>query len=143
MNPKAIIGAAVLFVLMSMLSWALLERNGRMKVQADYDGFVAKAQVLAAQQLEANARKEKEYAEKLRMAESARSAAVIKLREYQAGARSNRVSVTPATATDNLCFSRAKFDTAIQSFLEEVEGLLATGDLALIDNHSLIEAWPK
>ena len=131
-------------VMFALGGYAWVEHQEKITIQAQYDGFVAKAQAIAAAQLAANARKEKQYAEKLHAAESDRDTAVGRLRDYQANTNRLRVSVTPKApqGTDRVCFTRSKLDAAIQQLITEVQGLLATGDSSLIANREALQAWP-
>lgn len=137
-----LLAVALLIATLSASTW--FERQRYLTTKAQYDGFVATAQALAAQQLAENARKEKAYADQVHAAESDRDAAVKRLRDSEADTRRLRMSVTPeaAAGTDRVCFTRTGLDRAIQGLLADVQGFLEEGDGALIDNQAWAKAWP-
>ena len=142
-NPKLILAGGLLLVILSLTTWGFYERSGKLSIKADYDGFIAKAQILAAERLVENARKEKEYETKLRSAESARSVALAKLREHQKRADLSGMSFLPVTPANRVCFDRTQLESAIGVLVKDLQGFAEQGDIALIDTHTLLEAWPK
>lgn len=138
-----IIALAGLLAALAGSTW--FEHQRYLTTKAQYDGFVAQAQALAAQQLAENAAKEKAYANQVHTAESDRDAALKRLRDSQADTDRLRMSVTPeaAAGTDRVCFTRTGLDRAIQSFLADVQGFLEEGDSALIDDQAWAKAWPR
>lgn len=146
MPSLKLIGISIVLAIIAGLSSATwFEHQKYLTTKAQYEGFVAKAQALAAQQLAENARKEKEHAQILQDALAARDAAFSSLRHYADLARSGRLSITPIASpgTDRLCFSRPAFDAALQQFLGTTEGLITEGDGSVIDNQAWAQAWPK
>jgi hypothetical protein len=113
--------------------------------RAEHTTYVTKAEKLASDQRAKIAQLEKDNAEKEHAAELARIAFSDELRRNRELARTNRMSVTPATqaGSDRLCFSRTAFDAALQQFLGEIEGFVAEGDSTLGNARFLLASWPK
>lgn len=132
---------ALLILIISLSGYGWFEHNRYVTTKLEYDGFVSKAQAIAAQQLSNNERKEKEYANKLHIAESARLDAFNKLREYQARPRGERLPGSPQTSgnADTVCWSIERFDLG----LRELEEIIIAGQKALIINKEALEAWPQ
>ena len=143
MNPKLLMVGGLLLVILALTTWGFYERSGKLSIKADYDGFVAKAQILAAERLAENARKEKEYETKLRNAESARAAAIAKLREHQKRTDLSGMSFLPATPTNRVCFDRTQLESAIGNLVKDLQGLAEQGDIGLIDLRTVLDSWPK
>ena len=132
----------ILSILSTLFAWGMWERSGKLSIKAEYDGFVIKAQILAAERLAENRKKEIEYEERLKTAEFARTVAINQLRISQERARVSRMSIIPQ-GPERLCFSRSGFDAALQSFLGTVEAIVTEGDIGLIDKQTLLKAWPE
>ena len=141
MNPKLLGGIGL--VILALTTWGFAERSGRLSIKADYDGFVAKAQILAAERLAENQRKEAEYRERLKTAEFARDAAMRKLREHRANTSLSGMSLTPETATNRVCFNRTELESAFRILVTDLQGLAEQGDIALIDLQTVLASWPQ
>lgn len=141
MNLTGYLGLALGVALLSL--WLAVSHG--QAVQREYDLFKGTQEALAAKQKSENLVKEKENAEKIRSAESARDAALVRLREHEKRSSADRLSVTPkpAEGADKICFSRSRLDEAIQRLLADVQELLGEGDRAIIDNRAWLEAWPR
>lgn len=140
MNPKLIALGVVGLVILSLTTWGFYERSEKLSIKADYDGFIAKAQILAAEQLAYNRNKEIQYAERLKTAEFAAAAARNRLREYTERPRSDPLPGSPQTADANtVCFATERLDRG----LRELEGIIVAGQEAVVDRNVLLESWPK
>ena len=137
MNQYIVLG----LILLALVGWGTYEHNRFLTTKAEYGEFIAQSEKLASDQKAKIIQMEKDHAEKLHVVELARLAALDQLRVNQERARASRVSITPK-GSERFCFSRNGFDAALQSFLGTVEGLIAEGDIALIDKQTLLKAWP-
>lgn len=138
------IGAVLILVIaISLFAGGAFWMHNRDQVK--FVTFQTQINVLAEQAKAETALKEAQYAKAIQDATLSRDAALGRVRELQAAASRNRMSVTPqaSAGTDKVCFARSKLDGAIQSFLTDIQGLIATGDSALIDNQAWLKAWPK
>ena len=142
-NLKLVIGGVLLVIILSLFGYARWEHSRYVETKADYDTFIIKAQVLAAERLAENARKEKEYAENIRLAESDRNIAVAKLRDNQKRADLSRLPFLPASTENRVCLNRTQFESAIGDLVADLQEIAGTGDLALIDLQTFISSWPK
>jgi hypothetical protein len=131
------IGMAV----MALFAWGMWERSGKIKVQADYDTFIIKAQAIAAVQLAENQRKEKENAQRIKDAESDRDTALKQLRHTTANTSRLRTTIAALTAstTGKVCYRSQAFDAALSG----ITGLIIEGDGAIIDNRAWFDSWPR
>ena len=132
----------ILAILSALFGWGMWERSGKLSIKADYDGFVTKAQILAAERLAENQRKEAEYNERIKKAESARVASVKRLRD-QNHSGIPRLPFLPATTEARICFDRTKLDAAIGILVKDLQGIATDGDLALIDLQAFVSSWPR
>lgn len=144
MNPKLIMLGGVGLVILALTTWGFYERSSKLSIKAEYDGFVTKAQILAAERLAENQRKETEYRERLKTAEFAASASLKRLREYTERPRG---SLLPSASTstgipETTCYNRAGLDAALSKFEEGVTGLLTEGDEAIINVRAWLASWP-
>ena len=130
----------ILAVLSAMFGWGMWERSGKLSIKAEYDTFIIKAQILAAERLAENQRKEAEYRERLKTAEFAAAAARNRLREYTERPRVSTVPGSPQTADANtICWSTDRFSEGFR----ELERIITSGQEAVIDRTTLLESWPK
>jgi len=141
MIPKLYLFGAIGLVILVLSGYGWFEHTRYQTTKAEYDGFVAKAQAIAAQQLAENARKDKEYADKIHSAESARDAALGKLRDSQASTSRLRSTLhsLSASRSGQVCFSASGFD----AFLSANTGLIEQGQGAIIDSRALLQSWPE
>jgi len=130
-------------ILLAVGGYGLWEHSRYVSTKADYDGFVSKAQILAAERLVENVKKEGEYREKIRLAESARNDSLTKLRDYQKRADLSRMSFLPASPEDRVCFNRTRFESAIGTLVADLQAIAGTGDIALIDLQTILSSWQK
>lgn len=144
MNPKLIMLGGIGLVILSLTTWGFYERSGKLSIKADYDGFIAKAQILAAERIAENQRKEAEYRERLKTAEFAAAAARNRLREYTERPRGSLLPTSAASSgsSETTCYNRAGLDTALSRFEEGITGLLAEGDEAIINTRAWFASWP-
>ena len=142
MIPKLYLAGGLAIILLSLTTWGLWERNSKLSIKAEYDGFISKAQILAAERLAENQRKEAEYNERIKKAESARTAAVKRLRD-QNHSGIPRLPFLPASTEARICFDRPKLDAAIGILVKDLQGIATDGDLALIDLQTFVESWPR
>src|SRR3972149_6362546 len=97
MNPKLILGGSILLAFLGLTGWGYYEHNRFIKKSLEFTEFVSQTQINAAVAVAEKARKEKEDAERIRVANASRDAAIIKLRQYQASAASSRLPFLPAS----------------------------------------------
>ena len=142
MIPKLYLMGGVTLVLLSLTTWGFYERSAKLSIKAEYDGFVTKAQILAAERLAENKRKEAEYNERIKKAESARTAAVKRLRD-QSHSGIPRLPFLPASTEARICFNRTQLESAIGVLVKDLQGIATDGDLALIDLQTFVESWPR
>lgn len=142
-NPKAILAGILLIVILGLTSWGLSERIGKLTIEEKYNDFVSKAQILAAERLAENQRKETEYRERLKTAEFARDVAMRKLRERRESSSLSGMSLTPETATNRVCFNRTQLESAFRILVTDLQGISEQGDIALIDLQTVLSGWPR
>ena len=129
----------ILGILSAMFGWGMWERNGKLSIKAEYDGFVSKAQILAAERLAENQRKEVEYAQRIKDAQRSRDNAINSLRAYRERPRLSSMPGSPQTADANtICFATDRFSEG----LRELERIIIAGQEAVIDRTTLLESWP-
>lgn len=143
MIPKLYLAGGLAIILLLLTTWGFYERSGKLSIKADYDGFIAKAQILAAERLAENQRKEAEYRERLKTAEFARDAAMRKLRERRASSSLSGMPLTPETATNRVCFDRPQLESAFRILVTDLQGIAEQGDIALIDLQTVLSGWPQ
>ena len=131
----------ILGILSAMFGWGMWERNGKLSIKAEYDGFVSKAQILAAERLAENQRKEVEYAQRIKDAQRSRDSAINSLRAYRERPRLSSMPGSPQTSgrTDAICWTTDQFDTG----LRRLEEIIIRGQTSIEDVKLLLEAWPK
>ena len=131
MNTNIVVGVIIL----SLIGYGYFEHTRFLSEKAAYSDF---RETSATKALE----KEKEHALQVNDAMSERDAALKRLRDNEVRSRAIRANITPQ-GNDRLCFNRTAFDTALQQFLGNIEGLLAEGDISLINLQATLSAWPK
>ena len=122
-------------ILLALVGWGTWEHTRFLSVKAEYSDFrqEATAQVL---------KQEKAHNDQINSAMAERDVSIARLRDSEARSRSLRASITPQSG-DRLCFHRTAFDAALQQFLGDIEGLLAEGDISMINLQATLAAWPK
>src|SRR3990167_8423281 len=140
-RPKLILGGAILAVILALSGYGWFEHNRYARVKAEYDGFVAQAQAIAAVQLAENQRKEKENAQRIKDAESDRDIALTQLRHATANTGRLRTTISALTAstTGKVCYRSQGLDAAFSG----ITGLIEEGDGAIIDNRAWFDSWPR
>lgn len=142
----AVGGAAVLIAL---VTWGSLERSGRLRLKAEYAGFVAKVETAgkaaekAKREKEAQDKRNKERtdAELKRLRATNQSLSDGLLNARAAGGYVPRAS--PGTGDPDLaCFSRAELNAAIGQLDAEISGLALKGDQALT-GLEVVRAWAQ
>ena len=141
MNTNLIIG--VFIIALGTGLWVLGDRNGAARIQGRFDTFVKQTEIMASAQILENARKEKENAERVKSAESGRDVAIKRLRDESARISGMHVTPTPADGSERLCFSSGGLDSAVQQLITDVQGLVETGDIAIINNRAWMNSWPR
>ena len=141
MNPRLIALGGIGLIILSLTTWGFAERSERLSIKADYDGFIAKAQILAAERLAENQRKEAEYRERLKTADFERNRLMRELRERRERASLFTVPGSPQTSGSNeiVCWSATRFNEG----LRELEGIINQGQEIVIDLQTVLSAWPK
>ena len=132
-------GIAAIILILSGYGW--FEHNRYARVKAEYDGFIAQAQAIAAIQLAENQRKEKENAQRIKTAEFARDTAVKQLRLSTADTSRLRTTIAALTAssTGKVCYRSEAIDAALRG----ITGLIIEGDDSIITNRAWFESWPR
>ena len=143
MNPAIIktmiiSGIGAVIVILSLLSWGLIERSGRISIKAEYDGFVADAKAIAAVQLAERQRKEKENEERIKSAEL--DLAAERLR-HQADTNRLRATVNSITASQSgkVCYRSEGLNTTLTGII----GLIGEGQDSIDANRQWLASWPK
>lgn len=139
-SPK-IIGVLIVLMAFAVLSSMTFYYRGQYQTEkAAYDEFISKAQVLAAQQLTDNARKESERAQAIQAAITDRDAALDKLRNATANSSRLRAIIASLTASSSgkVCFRSEGFNAALSG----ITGLIEEGDGAIITDRAWYQAWP-
>ena len=136
-------GIAAIMLILAGYGW--FEHNRYARVKAEFDGFVAQAQAIAAVQLAENQRKEKEREQRIKDAIRDRDAMVVRMRNL---AKSASGSLLPGTSTaagitETTCYNRAGLDAALSRFEEGIKGLVTEGDEAIINTRAWLSSWPK
>ena len=141
MIPKLYLAGGIAAIILVLSGYAWFEHNRYARVKAEYDGFVAQAQAIATVQLAENQRKEKENAQRIKSAESARDIALKQLRLSTASSGRLRTTIASLTAsrTGKVCYSSTGLDAALSG----VTRLIEEGDTAVINNRAWFEAWPR
>ena len=111
-------------------------------VKRDHATFVAKLEAQAEEQTKQAKLKEAQDAKRIQDALSDRDAALKRLRQRPNPVNLSSLPVNPADNT-KLCFDRAGLDAALQRFTKGVDGLVAEGDTAIINQRALRDSWPK
>ena len=132
----------ILAVLSALFGWGMWERSGKLSIKAEYDTFIIKAQILAAERLAENQRKEAEYRERLKTAEFARDRLMRELRQRRENSSLSGMSLTPESATNRVCFNRTKLESAFRILVTDLQGIAEQGDIALIDLQTVLAGWP-
>jgi hypothetical protein len=145
------VGMAALAIALLVAYW-MGYHKGERQVQAKFDLFIAQTQA-AGEKAKADAvEKEKDYAAKISVAVSERDSALARVRNTAARAVSRVVPYNPATAggSHTVCYDRAgldaafgQIDKAIKRFVEDSRGIALDGSAAQVNEHALIESWPK
>src|SRR3989304_1211500 len=130
---KLVIGGVLLVIILSLFGYARWEPSRYVETKADYDTFIIKAQVLAAERLAENRRKEIEYQERLKTADAARSILLNRLRDSEASTHSIGMSLFAATTQSRVCLDKSRSDEAFTRLVADLQGLAQQGDIALID----------
>ena len=153
-NWRLIAEAAILGVLLIALGVQTTEkRHYKAKaesVKAEFDGFKLKvAQLGEAAQADAK-RKETENAERIRKAEADAASARSTLARWvsESRARGGFVPGNPGapagtSRAGQVCYDAAELDAAIRGFRDEVAGLVAEGESAVIATQQCVRAWPQ
>jgi hypothetical protein len=115
------------------------------QIQAKFALFVEQTRQLGEAQIAKNKETEAKNAQKISSALSARNDAISKLRQSLASPRAGFVSGdTGASAgNSNVCFERQALDAALRRLDSGVSQIIGSGDQAVIDAISLLQAWPK
>jgi len=127
--------------MLSLITWGTIEHNRFLKKSLELENFISQTEINAAVAKAEKARKERQYEVDISNALSARDTAVSKLHKYKADITSRRVSGSPETTGSNskVCWGTERFNLA----LRELEGIIAEGQVAVINSQSLLEAWPR
>ena len=133
------IGAIALISILFV--FAMFEHNRYARVKAEYDGFVAQAQAIAAIQLAENQRKERENAQRIKDAVRDRDIALTQLRHATKDSSRLRTTITALTAssTGKVCYRSEAIDAALSG----ITGLIIEGDDSIITNRAWFESWPR
>ena len=141
MIPKLYLAGGIAAIMLVLAGYGWFEHNRYARVKAEYDGFVAQAQAIAAVQLAENQRKEKEREQRIKDAIRDRDIALTQLRHAtkDSGRLRTTISALTASSTGKVCYS----STGLDASLSEITGLIEEGDAAIINNRAWFESWPR
>ena len=137
-NPKLILAGGLLLVILSMLSWGLWERSGKLSAKAELTALQTEHDKVVAE----NKRKEVLNNERIKTADAERVSLTRQLHDNQVRLSALRASIT-THRPDGTCTESTTVDTALSEFLADVEGYITEGDTAVINVKAWAASWPK
>ena len=137
-----IIGGTFILILLSLVGYGYFEHSRFINMRDKHENFILKTEILAEERRIENQRKEAEYNERIKKAESARVAAVKRLRD-QTNSGIPRLPFLPTSTEARICFDRSKLDAAFGILVKDLQGIATDGDLALIDLQTFVSSWPR
>ena len=141
MIPKLYLAGGIAAIMLVLAGYGWVEHNRYARVKAEYDGFVAQAQAIAAVQLAENQRKERENAQRIKDAVRDHDIALTQLRHATKDTSRLRTTISTLTAssTGKVCYRSEAVDAALRG----ITGLIIEGDDSIINNRAWLESWPR
>jgi hypothetical protein len=119
-------------------------RSKYLVVKAEGEAFKAQTAALGEKAKADKIEKETKDAKRIADAESARDAALAKLRVEQARPRGGFVpSAAPGSKDPSrVCYERSPLDAALRKLDSGVSRLIGEGDAAIINGRAILNSWP-
>lgn len=137
-NPKVLLAGGLLLVILSLTTWGLWERSGKLSIKAE----LTSQQAEYDRTVKENKRIKEENDERIKTAATERESLMRQLRDNQLRFGSLRASIT-TRRPKGTCTESATVDAALSQFLADTEGFITEGDEAIINVKAWADSWPK